>query len=114
MAGYPEDVEGESGLMALFDFIYSIPDAAWLGAGCLAVGAAYRLFGARVAKTVAAVVTVFIANRIGRRQGWDAITARNQANEKAVLEVSSRARNKSRERNSDPDRLREDDGFKRH
>lgn len=87
---------------------------ALIAAGTLAgFVAILRAFGLKPALAALAAGALLFARRSGERAGANRQAAREQANADRAVDQASRARADADRRNADPQRLRDDDGFRR-
>ena len=102
-------------------FVYDIPWWLWT-APMAATGLAVflfvnRSFGFRnalmAAGTFLAAAVVAMSYKRGRQHGWDDRRAKESRDAEELVNRIKRARHTARTRNADPERLRDDDGFKR-
>lgn len=74
---------------------------------------ALRLFGPKAALGVLVVGALLFARRSGEKAGASIQIQKDKANADRAVQRANEARADADRRNSDPDRLRDDDGFKR-
>lgn len=92
---------------------YNIPVEIWVVGASAAVFFIWRYFGLRAALGAILGFLVFIAQLRGRQQGWKERERKgNEDAQKAVRDARD-ARADSARINSDPERLRDNDGFRR-
>ena len=93
-----------------------LPLWVWIALAALAAGAIakfVRVVGWRGALTAAVAVLSIGALGAARRKGWEDREKEGRSNVEKVLDQARAARDKSRVDNLDPDRLRDDDGYRR-
>lgn len=83
--------------------------AATIGLAVLAL----RMFGLKAALGVLVVGALLFARRSGEKAGASIQIQKDKANADRAVQRANEARADADRRNSDPDRLRDDDGFKR-
>jgi len=74
---------------------------------------ALRMFGLKAALGVLVVGALLFARRSGENAGASIQIQKDKANADRAVQRANEARADADRRNSDPDRLRDDDGFKR-
>lgn len=74
---------------------------------------ALRIFGLKAALGVLVVGALLFARRSGEKAGASIQIQKDKANADRAVQRANEARADADRRNSDPDRLRDDDGFKR-
>lgn len=93
-----------------------LPTWVWIAIACLVAGMILRYV--RVVGwqgALASLVGILAIAGLGaaRRGGWEDREKEGGENVKRVLEEARKAREQSRVDNADPDRLRDDDGYRR-
>ena len=99
------------GVALLFggDWSLAFIAAATVGLAVLAL----RMFGLKAALGVLVVGALLFARRSGEKAGASIQIQKDKANADRAVQRANEARADADRRNSDPDRLRDDDGFKR-
>ncbi len=100
------------GVVALLfggDWSLAFIAAATVGLAVLAL----RMFGLKAALGVLVVGALLFARRSGEKAGASIQIQKDKANADRAVQRANEARADADRRNSDPDRLRDDDGFKR-
>lgn len=96
---------------------FELPWQVWFVVGVAAVAAVWRYFGLRQALLLAGGVLLFVVGRKGKQEGRaEGYEARKNEEVRHVQEIAveaNRARNDADARNADPERLRDDDGYRR-
>lgn len=91
------------------DWSLALIAAVTVGAAVLAL----RLFGLKAALGVLVVGALLFARRSGEKAGASIQIQKDKANADRAVQRANEARADADSRNSDPQRLRDDDGFKR-
>lgn len=91
------------------DWSLALIAAVTVGAAVLAL----RLFGLKAALGVLVVGALLFARRSGEKAGASIQIQKDKANADRAVQRANEARADADRRNSDPQRLRDDDGFKR-
>lgn len=100
----------------LIVFASWLPLWVWIALGCLVAGFLLRyvrIVGWQGALASAVAIISIGALGAARRGGWEDREKKGGENVKRVVEEARRARERVRVDNTDPDRLRDDDGYRR-
>jgi len=81
--------------------------------GGAALFVVHRYFGLRATAGAAIAVFLILMNANARKQGWKAREEKGQKDADRAVEEANDARRDALVRDSNPDRLRESDGYKR-
>lgn len=91
-----------------------IPWEIWLALGLALVFVVHRYFGLKAAAATAVAALLFIIRTQGKQQGWNQREEKGQKDAQKFINDANAIRNESL-RNSElhPDKLRDNDGFRR-
>lgn len=81
--------------------------------GAVLVFVIHRYFGLRAAAGAAIVAFLMLMNANARKQGWNAREEKGRKDADRAIEEADDARRDALVRDSNPDRLRESDGYRR-